>query len=140
MVRLTFLFVGSLFIFIVFSQSISLLLLLAHISIDEEDQEMIEMHVFAQPPAEQGTLYLIYVLFQFLFVTLPVFQLNPNQKSKRLSEVLRVKTSINSCDQKMIFLWPENCLNWIIMMVKALIRCMLPCVTKHYNSQINIAS
>lgn len=80
MVRLTFLFVGCLFIFIVFSQPISLLLLLTHISIDEEDQEMIEMHVFAQPPAEQGTLYLIYVLFQFIFVTLPVFQLNPNHR------------------------------------------------------------
>ena len=35
-----------------------------------------------------------------------------SQKSKRLSEVLRVKTSINSCDQKMIFLWPENFLTW----------------------------
>ena len=113
MVRSTFLFVGCFFIFIVFSQSISLLLLLAHISIDEEDQEMIEMHVFAQPPAEQGTLYLIYVCFNFFFCNTTCLPIKPkSQKSKRLSEVLRVKTSINSCDQKMIFLWAENFLNW----------------------------
>ena len=78
--RLTFLFVGFfLFIFIVFSQPVSLLLLLVHISIDEEDQEMIEMHVLAHPPAEQGTLHLICFV-SFLFVTLPVFQLNPNHR------------------------------------------------------------